>query len=578
MKHTRCYIPHHPRPQLTRKNWLSLNGEWSFSATATNSQTGFVSPLKIQVPFAPGTASSGISLSAFAPTVWYSRTVSLSAAQITEHVLMHFEGSMYTTALYVNGSFVGEHSGAYHRFSFDIRPFLHEGDNVLVVKVDSSLDYELARGKQSWHNDSFQCWYQPITGLWKPVWLEFLGANYIKSAKITPDINDDSVTFDIAVAHPTPDCSCIINISFDGQLVQRTSVLCAQKHNTVKVSLSQQEAVFGCYYWSPECPNLYDVTLTLDQGGIVDEAGSYFGLREFKAEGNKLLLNKVPVYLRLVLDQGYFGESGFTPAGEEALEHDIVLSKQMGFTGARKHQKSEDERYLYYADVLGFFVWCEMPSAYHFSDEMSAAFLSEWHAIVTQHYNHPSVVAWVALNESWGVKTIKSNLCEQSFANAMYYTAKAIDPIRPVISNDGWEHTLSDILTLHHYDQNAATLLARYDSIVKLTEGDPNNNQKQPFADGYAYTGQPIIISEFGGSSYIKDCVDGAWGYGQGCQNERDLVARLQGFINAIKQMPQVCGYCYTQLTDVAQEINGLLDEGRNIKVPHTKIYDIFNS
>ncbi len=406
----------------------------------------------------------------------------------------------------------------------------------------------------------------------------FCKKQYVKSVKITPDLSCDGVKFDVEVANPSAELTCELAITFDGKPVTTVAVSCGEKVNSVQANLLTQDSHFCAYYWYPYVPSLYDVEIRLKKGGeVIDEAGSYFGLREIKTEGNKVLINKAPYCFKLVLDQGYFKESGLTAPSEEALYRDIELAKEMGFNGARKHQKIEDERYLYYADIMGFAVWCEMPSAYSFNDNMVGKMTGEWHQIVCQNYNHPSVLAWVPLNESWGVKTISSNKLMQAFADTLYYQTKAIDSMRPVISNDGWEHTTSDILTLHHYEQNPEALLSFYDTLEKVTEGSFVNGQKQPYADGYRYGGQPIIFSEYGGTAYVKDHAGENWGYGVGCKDEAELCARFKGFYEAIKKMPGVSGFCYTQLTDVFQEVNGLLDMDRKPKISMASIKEILS-
>ncbi len=582
MKHVKCYIKDFPRPQLTRKNWLNLNGEWDFiykkEDCSLSLRNGFTTEKKIRVPFTYETELSGINDQTAYDEVWYSRKIHLTKEQLTDTVLLHFEGSDYQTTVFVNGEFVGRNEGAYHRFSFDIRKALREGENCIAVKVTDSLDFTQPRGKQRWHDYNFACFYVQTTGIWKTVWLEFLSENYLKTVKITPDFDHETVLFEVEPAACDADVTCEITVTYDGKFIQRGSTACGETVNAVQLRLDTQNSLECSHYWSFHCPCLYDVDIRfIKDGKIIDEVGSYFGLREFKTDGHKLLLNKQATYLKLVLDQGYYKRSGITPPDEETLVKDIELSKAMGFNGARKHQKVEDERYLYYADVMGFVVWCEMPSAYCFSDEMTGRCMREWQEIVRQNYNHPSVFAWVVLNESWGVRSIATNAKMQSFANAMYYQTKAIDSMRPVISNDGWEHTVSDILTIHHYEQNPDRLLACYDSVEKLTEGYYLNWQKQPYAEGYRYGGQPIIISEYGGTAYIKDHANGNWGYGVGCKDENELAERFEGLYQAIQKMPNVAGLCYTQLTDVEQEVNGLLDMDRNPKIDLDRIKTILS-
>ena len=298
--------------------------------------------------------------------------------------------------------------------------------------------------------------------------------------------------------------------------------------------------------------------------------GSYFALREYTVKGDKIILNSRPFYARLLLDQGYWTESGLTPPDEEALIKDIEICKEMGFNGVRKHQKVEDERYFYYADILGFTVWCELPSNHWTSDASAVQITEEWLEIVRANYNHPSLVTWVVFNESWGVRNILSNSAQSNLATALYYLTKSIDTMRPVISNDGWEHAVSDILTLHDYEQDGKKLYERYDSLAKVTQGSNLNDQPFPYANGYSYCGQPVIFSEFGGTAYVCDERRG-WGYGDGVGGDEEFLTRFGELVGAIDKL-DFSGFCYTQITDVQQEVNGLLHEDRSPKVPLAEI------
>ncbi|MDE6129271.1 MAG: glycoside hydrolase family 2, partial [Lachnospiraceae bacterium] len=296
-----------------------------------------------------------------------------------------------------------------------------------------------------------------------------------------------------------------------------------------------------------------------------------FGLREFTVKNGKVLLNGGPFYSKLILDQGYWKESGMTPPSEQAIIDDIQLAGNMGFNGVRKHQKNEDERFYYYADIMGFVVWCELPSNHWFSDDAIKNISAEWLDIVTQNYNHPSLVTWVLFNESWGVRGIASNSRQQNFAEGLYHMTKSMDAMRPVISNDGWQHTKSDILTIHHYEQNSGQLMHLYDSMEKLTGGYCGNSLLLPFAESFQYEGQPIIFTEFGGTHYAQD---EGWGYGASVHTDEEFLERFGSLIKAVEDM-DISGYCYTQLTDVEQETNGLLTADRKPKVDIEKIRKI---
>lgn len=571
MKHVKCYKKDYPRPQLVRNEWENLNGSWAFGFGEETQESDALAgklPRTINVPFSYETQLSGIGDKSMHKTVWYAARI---GKKPNKRTLLHFEGADYQTTVYVNGVRVGSHCGAYTRFTFDLTDYLHAGENVLTVRCDDDNHPARVRGKQRWQSESFGCWYVQTTGIWKSVWLEYVSDTYLTALKITPDLSDYSVRFDAELNAPCEDAEICFEISFGGKRVQTAKMIAGDVSNSLCVALASEKLTYQHELWSPEHPALYDVTVTvLKNGAVCDEAGSYFGLREYKTAGDKILLNQRPFYARLLLDQGYWQESGLTPPSEEALARDIELAKQMGFNGVRKHQKTEDERYLYYADIMGFTVWCELPSNHWYSDSAAAAITEEWLAIVRQYYNHPSVVTWVIFNESWGVRNLYANVLQSNLATGLYYLTKSIDPMRPVISNDGWEHAQSDILTLHDYEQNGDKLFARYDTLQKITTGSSLNDQPMPYATGYAYRGQPIIISEFGGTAYVRD-EDASWGYGVGVKNDEEFLSRFGALVGAIDKLG-LSGFCYTQITDVEQEVNGLLKADRSSKVPLEEI------
>lgn len=574
MKHVKCYIPEYPRPQFVRNDWVNLNGKWNFAfENETDTAEALAGRLgrRINVPFTYETELSGIHDTTQHHTVWYSRNI---LGKSDKRTIINFDGIDYDAEVYVNDKLVGTHRGAYTRFSFDVTDFLDNNTGVLTIKcVDRDLPVQV-RGKQRWENQSYGCWYVQNTGIWKTVWLEYVDDVYLTKLKITPDISDNSVTFDVAVNKPADDVEVKIEVSFDNRPIQTVSVISGDIDNTVKIRLDSKSITYQAEQWSLWNPALYDVDVTVLQNGKeTDRVGSYFGLREFTVIDGKILLNGGPFYSKLILDQGYWKESGMTTPSEQAIIDDIRLAKKMGFNGVRKHQKNEDERFYYYADIMGFVVWCELPSNHWFSDEAVKDISAEWFDIVTQNYNHPSLVTWVLFNESWGVKGIASNRRQQNFAESLYYMTKSIDTMRPVISNDGWYHVKSDILTIHHYEQDSNRLIRLYNSKEKITDGYCGNSQLLPFADGFKYEGQPVIFTEFGGTHYAQD---EGWGYGASVHTDEEFLERFGSLIKAVEDM-DISGYCYTQLTDVEQETNGLLTVDRKPKVPIEKIAEIVN-
>ncbi len=584
----------YPRPQMARPGWINLNGKWDYmtddagSGEAEEWYRAFPSgAAEILVPFAPETAMSGIGDETHHSAMWYSRSFTV-LRDPEKRLLLHFEGVDFTAKVWVNGIFIGEHRGGYARFSFDITDVLTDGENILTVKAEDSAGVRQPRGKQRWKRDSYGCWYVQTTGIWKTVWMESVPKLHIAGLKITPDIRDCSVRIEAEIAGfyaggglaggiREPEwlgTELTAEIRFEGQSVRRETVSVDDDHVTMTVSvLNRGVTEWGVREWTPDEPNLYGLVLTLAESDGEDRVESYFGMRDVAARDGKILLNGRPVYEKLILDQGYWKDSHLTPPDEQALVDDIDKIKAMGFNGLRKHMKIEDERFLYWCDVKGMLVWSEMPAAYEFDDTAVQEFTSEWMEIVRQNYSHPSIVTWTPFNESWGVPGIRTEKPQQHFTEAVYYLTKAFDPMRPVITNDGWEHTVSDILTLHDYEERGEVFLERYaDHLDEITADRIYHCKDRPaYAWGYGYHGQPVILSEYGGIAFSGGASD-SWGYGNRVNSEEEFLARYMCITDAVKKVPYITGYCYTQVSDVQQEVNGLLDADHNYKVAPEKI------
>jgi hypothetical protein len=363
------------------------------------------------------------------------------------------------------------------------------------------------------------------------------------------------------------------DISFGGVAIRSFTVEPSQGPLDFTANIYSDALTRKVMTWGPGNPNLYDVKFTLTGGEAEDRVSSYFGMRKISTANGKVFLNDSELYQKLILEQGYWKDSLLTAPDEAAIEKDIDLALAMGFNGMRIHQKTEDERFLYACDRKGMLVYSEMASQYEFCEEAVQNLTGEWLQIVRQQYNHPSVIAWVPFNESWGVQNIRSEKREQAFADGICSLTRALDGTRPVISNDGWEHTSSDLITIHDYDQSAEAIARRYADMDAVTSGRVlSSSGRAPFADGYAYSGQPVLISEFGGIAF--DSGNG-WGYGKHVSGSEEFLERLGALTNAIKDNPRICGYCYTQLTDVQQEVNGLLTEDRQPKADIKKIAEI---
>lgn len=451
------------------------------------------------------------------------------------------------------------------------------------MKVEDFPDLRQPRGKQRWVDENFGCWYVQTTGIWKTVWLEYVPNLSLKALKMTPCFAERGLRVEYEL-----DCPFNVNremieveavVSFDGQFITRSVVSGGGKTPGlcwIDLEVAQSDCPWGVHAWTPGNPQLYDICFRVKaHGDILDEVRSYFGLREIRIDGSNILLNGSPLYQRLILNQGYWEASHLTPPNEAALIEDIDKIHQLGYNGLRKHQKIEDERFLYWCDVKGMLVWSEAPAAYLFSDYAVELFTKEWMDIVKQNYNHPCIITWTPFNESWGIPQVKTNRRQQHFTEAIYHLTKSLDSDRPVIVNDGWEHTVSDIITLHDYEEAGEILKKRYTG----NEAEIMANQvyhsgfKSAFADGYPYHGQPVIISEFGGIAL--DNGDSGWGYGDKVDTEEGFIKRFDEITTAIKEIPYVCGYCYTQVTDVQQEVNGLMDGKRSFKVNPDKIREV---
>ena len=581
----KSYRKEYPRPQFVREDWFNLNGEWGFCFDDGNigeHEQWFKSleaKLKIQVPFVYETKASGIGESEFHPYVWYQRKFSIPVDQQEKQIILNFQAVDYVAKVWINGVFVGRHEGGYAAFSFDITRYIHTDlsqENLIVVKVEDSEDCTQPRGKQRWRDENFGCWYVQTTGIWQTVWLEYVNQQHLQSVKITPDLDTNSVRFDYRMWEGANlgNLRLTTKITMDGNLVRETSITVNRSYLSVSVELISETQEWKVQTWSPAKPKLYEVEFILsDADSILDEVHSYFGLRKISIQKGKVLLNNTPIYQRLILDQGYWTDSHLTPPSEEAIIEDIDKIMAMGYNGVRKHQKIEDPRFLYWCDIKGVLVWSEMAATYEFNDQAVDRFTREWLEIVQQQYNHPCIVTWVPFNESWGVGNVFVDRKQQQFTEAIYHLTKSIDPNRPVIVNDGWEHTISDILALHDYEELGDRFLKRYANKEAITSNEiSHHNSKFAMAQGYEYRGQPIILSEFGGIAFKTES---GWGYGNQVDTEEAFLERFRSITQAIKDTDYICGYCYTQVTDVQQEVNGLLTEDRQPKVPLDRIKEI---
>ena len=562
--------PEYPQPQFERADWVTLNGAWQFefddkdvgldenwaAGTRAFGRT-------IAVPFPFEARLSGIGDTSFHPWIWYRRTFTVPGSWTGRRVLLRFGAVDYHAGVWVNGKHAGEHEGGNTPFAFDVTSLLTPGQNTVTLRAfDPPTDRYIPRGKQYWEPQSRSIFYTRTSGIWQSVWIEAVGESYLDQVRITPTL-DGIVRFEARIARPQPELELMARIRFRDREVATASAAAEGPRVTAAA------AVTDAQWWSPGSPNLYDVTFELrKKGTTVDRVASYFGFREVGVEGNRVTVNRRPIYLKLVLDQGYWPDGILTPPSDEAIQYDIRLSKEMGFNGARKHQKVEDPRFLYWADKMGFLVSGEMANAYLFDEQYVGRFTREWIEAVERDYNHPSIVIWAPLNESWGTPNPRDPR-QANHLKALYTLTRSLDATRLVIDNEGWEHTdMTDLFAIHDYARSGDLLFAKYQDVGKPGAGVPDN-ARAALIPGYRYNGTPVYLSEFGGIAFIPpghDVPKEAWGY-SGVEKTREAaLARLRGLYEAIGRIPAFAGLCYTQLTDVEQEVNGLLTYDRKPK------------
>ncbi len=580
--------PAYPRPQLRRKSFVSLNGVWRFAFDPEGLGAACPAPnkwpLEILVPFAPESTRSGIGDQGFHRACWYERdfTVAADVLGSTNRVLLHFGAVDYRARVWVNDTPVAEHEGGHTPFSADITPALrdHDRQTVRVWAEDDPLDLEKPRGKQDWRLEPHGIWYPRTTGIWQTVWLETVPETYLDVIRWTPNIE----RWEIALDAFTKGCASeAMKITVrlragDRLLADDTYALIGgEAHRRIGLSDPGIDDYRNELLWSPERPTLIDATIALSRGDtVVDEIDSYTALRSIGVQREKILLNGRPYNMRLVLDQGYWPDTLMSAPSDEALRRDVELAKQMGFNGVRKHQKIEDPRYLYWADVLGLLVFGEMPSAYRFTRKSIKRLLREWTEAIERDVSHPCVVIWVPFNESWGVPELPTLPAARNAVAAFYHLTKTLDPTRLVIGNDGWESSDTDIIGIHDYDADPNHLRVRYGPEVKPQEVVDRRwtGGRILTLDGYPHKGQPICLSEFGGIAYTQEGngpTDKTWGYTR-AQTVEDFEERCCAIISAARSTGMFSAFCYTQFADTFQEANGLLYADRTPKFALDKV------
>src|SRR3954453_20170585 len=572
----------HPRPLLQRESWTSLNGAWDFVIDA---DARWHAPREVEwngtitVPFAPETAASGVGDTGFYRRCWYRRSFDVPPLGKNERLLLHFGAVDWAATVWVNGALAGCHEGGYTPFSLDLTDLLvEEGPQTVVLRADDDpADLAKPRGKQDWKLVPHSIWYPRTTGIWQTVWLERVPATWIGSVRWVPNLERWEIGFEAWVeGEPRERLWLSVKLWASGQLLADDTykVVAGEVHRRIALSDPGIDDFRNELLWSPEKPTLIEAHLHLWAGREepLDTVRSYTALRSIAVQGNRLVLNGRPYYLRLVLDQGYWPESGLTPPNEAALQRDVELVKAMGFNGVRKHQKIEDPRFLYWADRLGLLVWEEMPSAYRFTKRSIQRLTREWMEAVRRDLSHPCVMAWVPFNESWGVPNLPENAAERDWVRGLYHLTKTIDPSRPVIGNDGWESVATDIIGIHDYDDVPEQIAARYSSNEnrpKLFRHARPGGRSLVVGDA-PHAEHPVILSEFGGVAFARDR-DNTWGYCR-CNTADELAVLYSRLLAVVRSRDMLAGFCYTQFADTYQEANGLLYADRTPKFPLEQI------
>jgi hypothetical protein len=574
----------HPSPQRRRAGWLDLTGPWGFAHDDgdTGQAAGWYedpAPFTrtIEVPFPPESEKSGIRDPAYHPVVWYRRTFRLSDVGgygRGRRLLLHFGAVDYAARVWLNGCLVDRHEGGHSSFTIDVTDDLVDGDEqVLVVRAeDRPLDLTQPRGKQYWEEKPARIWYHRTTGIWQPVWLESVGETYIANVAWTPDPRRGRLGMSVRLNHePDTSLRLRLRLSIRGEMLADDNYLVRHQDSGREISLEADSGglVGRRLLWSPSDPNLIDADVVLERndGTELDHIASYVGLRSVEADDGLFLINGRPKYLRLVLAQNYWPESLLTPPSDEAIRREVELIRSLGFNGVRIHQKVEDERFLYWCDRLGLFVWAEMANAYEFSETAVDRFTREWLEVVRRQYSHPSIITWVPFNESWGVPDLPGDPAQRDYVRAIYHLTKAVDPTRPVIGNDGWEHVAGDVWGVHDYALDGAALRDRWgtkEDVEKALKGRPQHHRA--VLDGIPLGEQPVILSEFGGITYEPQPGTPWFGYGS-VRSDDELLNKYEELVSAVLDSPALAGFCYTQLTDTEQETNGLLRADRTPKL-----------
>jgi beta-galactosidase/beta-glucuronidase len=566
----------YPRPMLQRDGWATLDGPWSFAldrdAAWTRPAQVMWDERKILVPFAPETARSGIHDVGFYSACWYKRSFVAPDLRDADRLMLHFGAVDYEATVWMDDAVVAQHRGGYTPFEVDITSFVTTGrvHTITVRAYDDPHDLAKPRGKQDWQLEPHSIWYRRTTGVWQTVWIEIVPATRIVLLRCEASLERWEIDIEAEVGGPAlPGAELEVRLKYGDTVLADDvyAVVGGTANRAIRLSDPGIDDSRNELLWNPAHPRIItvDVTLRDAAGRVVDVVRSYTALRSVSVEGDRFLLNGRPFFLRMVLDQGYWPETGMTPPDDDAIRNDVELAKAMGFNGVRKHQKIEDPRYLYWADVLGLVVWEEMPSAYRFTKRSVERLTKEWINVIERDRSHPCIVAWVPINESWGVPNLPRSPTERDYVRALYHLTKTLDPSRPVIGNDGWESVATDIIGIHDYDDDPSRIARRYHADEVLPR---LFHRERPGGRLLVLEGQrsdlPLVLSEFGGIAL--GAKQDTWGYSR-CMTLDEFSVRYAQLLEVVRSLGLVCGFCYTQFADTYQEANGLLYADRTPKL-----------
>lgn len=563
--------PEHPRPQFERGDWMNLNGEWEFETDnerkgmeleyfKRNSLSG-----KINVPFCPESELSGINNKDFMCCVWYRRDIEIPSCMKDKNVILHFGAVDYHATVYVNGDKAGEHKGGFCSFELDITLYLKDSGNYITVcAVDDHRSHTQPAGKQSEKYNSYSCFYTRTTGIWQTVWMEFVDECHIIRTRYYPNISAQKLDIQAEVPHACRGLIISARAFYDGKLMGETKAGITSNSVNLTVNLSE------LHLWEIGRGRLYDLELSLIKDGeAVDFVKSYFGMREVSLDDKCMRLNGRVFYGRWVLDQGFYPEGIYTAPTDEALRKDIEYGLELGFNGARLHEKIFEERYLYHADRLGYLVWGEHGNwgLDVSKGENVLNFLPEWIEAVERDFNHPSIIGWCPFNETWDFQNERNQYQNDDILSLVYKATKALDKTRPVIDTSGNFHVITDIFDVHEYRQEIDVLREEYG---RLKDGILTDR----FSERQPYDGKPVFVSEYGGAKWCPED-DDSWGYGDSIKTEEEYIQHYRDLTETFMFNENILGFCYTQLYDVEQEKNGLMTYDRKHKFNPQTIKEI---